>query len=228
MIVVYLTVRYFERELALIIVYLIVRYFEKRNCPQNLRMFCVVLLKSVFFLTCCVFGFGKQQQRISHISDFIRLGGEEILLLSRLLVHYYGAKSGNSTDILDGMLLVIIQIKPPALPRTPYREVHFVTKSMFGYSQFFWPMTLNREWPWTLGQNESSGSISYTSVKTVHRESVQQLGTTQQNSFKQGQTRQSPYTDTQHGVCLTETWCRSVVDRSERRSNGRWHRHTDS
>lgn len=84
-----------------------------------------------------MFGFGKQQQRISHISDFIRLGGEEILLLSRLLVHYYGAKSGNSTDILDGMLLVIIQIKPPALPRTPYREVHFVTKSMFGYSQFF-------------------------------------------------------------------------------------------
>ena len=46
------------------------------------------------------------------------------------------------------------------------------------------------------GISESSGSMGDTSVKTVQRESVKQLGTTSLNSVNQGQAQHRPSMET--------------------------------
>ena len=61
------------------------------------------------------------------------------------------------------------------------------------HSQFFWPMTINKQWHWTMVWASLPVQLSNTSVQLVWRESVKQLGSTPLNSFKQGKSRQHPW-----------------------------------
>ena len=60
------------------------------------------------------------------------------------------------------------------------------------YSHCSWPITLNKQLPWTVVWVSLPLHLSNTSVQLVWREGVKQLSTTPLNSFKQGRTWQCP------------------------------------
>ena len=64
--------------------------------------------------------------------------------------------------------------------------------SPYRYSHFSWPMTLNKQLPWTMVWAGFPVQLRNTSVQLVWRESVKQLSTTPLNSFNQGKSWQRP------------------------------------
>ena len=63
-------------------------------------------------------------------------------------------------------------------------------KYLHSYSHNFWPMTLNKQLPWTVVWVSLPVQRSYTSVQLIWQESVKQLSTTPLNSFEQGKSWQ--------------------------------------
>ena len=70
--------------------------------------------------------------------------------------------------------------------------LHLLPCTYSVYSHYSQPITLNKQWPWTVVWAILPAQMSITSVQLVWRESVKQLCATLLKSFKQGKSSQHP------------------------------------
>ena len=75
------------------------------------------------------------------------------------------------------------------------------------HSHYSWPMTLNKQLPWTMVWASLPVQLRDTSVQLIWRESVKQLSATPLNSCKQGKSLQCP--------CIKIGHVKKVVNRLE-------------
>ena len=73
------------------------------------------------------------------------------------------------------------------------------------YSHYSWPMTLNKQLPWTVVWVSLPVQLNNISAPQVWRENGKQLGTTPLNPFKQGRTWQRPCVEIRH---VKKLWIR--------------------
>ena len=97
-------------------------------------------------------------------------------------------------------------ISTPVLP-----QWHVKDPSTLIYSHFSWPMTLNKQLPWTTVWASLPVQLSNTSVQLVWREGVKQLSTTPLNLLKQGESWQRPYIEIRHvKMCEERKHCNVI------------------